>query len=175
MGPGHRLLAANVAMGLGLVLPVTPAEVAVATVGAVVFSAGRTSPDLDNRPAVRAILGHRETLHWWGWPVLASAGLAYLGLGYAFWGPVVGWSTHLIPGDWAFGKGGRSIPKGIPMWPWRGSRRLGLGLRVTGRERRWGRKKGQRRDHSALELTATILLAPLAVYQGVALLAALGA
>jgi len=157
--------AATVVVGVGLAqielapragwAPLSVAEVAAAALLAVPFSAGRFSPDgrLDQ------MLGHRQAVHWWGWPVAVLALVAFLGLPWPCYGPALGWLSHLFPFDFLFGKGGRSIPKGIPLWPWRGSKRLGLGLRVTAKRSAIERAAGSRRTHSLAESAFTAVLA----------------
>jgi hypothetical protein len=169
MGPGHRIGAAVVVVGVGLVqielapragwAPLSVAEVAAAALLAAPFSAGRFSPDADNRGRLKRMLGHRQALHWWGWPVAVLALVAFLGLPWPCYGPALGWLSHLFPFDFLFGKGGRSIPKGIPLWPWRGSKRLGLGLRVSAKRSAIERAAGSGRTHSFAESAFTAVLA----------------
>jgi hypothetical protein len=169
MGPGHRIGAATVVVGIGLAqielaprtgwAPLSVAEVTAAALLAVPFSAGRFSPDADNRGLLKRLFGHRHTLHWWGWPVAVLALVAALGLPWPCYGPALGWLSHLFPFDFLFGKGGRSIPKGIPRWPWRGCKRLGLGLRVSAKRSAIERAAGSRRRHSLAESAFTVVLA----------------
>ena len=169
MGPGHMIGAATVVVGVGLVqielapragwAPLSVAEVAAAALLAVPFSAGRFSPDADNRGRLKRMLGHRRALHWWGWPVAVLVLVAFLGLPWPCYGPALGWLSHLFPFDFLFGKGGRSIPKGIPLWPWRGCKRLGLGLRVSAKRSAIERAAGSRRTHSLAESAFTVVLA----------------
>lgn len=169
MGPGHRVGAATVVVGAGLVQiglapragwePLSIAEVAAAALLAVPFSAGRFSPDADNRGLLKRWFGHRRTVHWWGWPAAVLALVAALGLSWPCYGPALGWLSHLFPFDFLFGKGGRSIPKGIPLWPWRGCKRLGLGLRVSAKQSAIERAAGSRRTHSLVESAFTVVLA----------------
>jgi hypothetical protein len=98
-------------------------------------------------------------VHWWGWPVSVLALMAACGLPWPCYGPALGWLSHLVPFDLLFGKGGRSIPRGIPLWPWRGCKRLGLGLRVSARQSAVERAAGSRRTHSLAESAVTVLLA----------------
>lgn len=170
MGPGHMLGAAAFTLGLGLAQihlaeatgqfgPLGVGEVVAAAALAVPFSAGRFSPDADNRGRLKRMFGHRRALHWWGWPVVVLAALVAAGAPFVALGPALGWLSHIWPFDYLFGKGGRSIPKGIPRWPWRGSPRHGLGLRVSA-DRSWIERLliGDRRKHSALEWIFTGVL-----------------
>lgn len=160
MGPGHMIGAGVVSLGAGLVQiefarrtgqvePLPLGEVVACALLAVPFSAGRFSPDADQRGRLRRWFGHRRAVHWWGWPVAVMVVLAVVAAPWPCYGPAIGWLSHLWPFDWLFGKGGRSIPKGIPRWPWRGSPRHGVGLRVTGR---WT-------SHSVAESAFTVVLA----------------
>jgi hypothetical protein len=174
MGPGHRIGAAAVVVGVGMVQielarrtgrfePLPVGEVVAAAALAVPFSAGRFSPDADNRGWVKRRFGHRRAVHWWGWPVAVLAVVAACGLPWPCYGPALGWLSHLFPFDFLFGKGGRSIPKGIPLWPWRGCKRLGLGLRVSAKQSAIERAAGSRRTHSLAESAFTVVLAVVLV------------
>jgi hypothetical protein len=146
MGTGHRLVAASVTLAAGTWLDVQPVPALVAAALAVPFSAGRWSPDADH--TWLALCGHRRAVHGWWWPALAGWLVWHFSAGTApfiVYGPILGWASHLFPADWVFGKGGRDIPKGLPVLPflpWR----TGLGLRVTGKTRG---------SHSILESLAT--------------------
>jgi hypothetical protein len=111
---------------------------------AVAFSAGWTSPDVDDTWLMEKatkwipgrwdheIFGHRQTLHWWGWPALLAylAGNADLGVvGWAVWAALLGWTSHIVA-DAAFGRGGRGVPAGIPLLPW--GAHVGLGFKSDG-------------------------------------------
>jgi len=140
---GHHGVAAAVALGVPLALGhlgiarIAPEQALAAAVLAQPFSAGRLSPDADHT-WLRAF-GHRYGVHGWWWPALAAVLLLQTPAAgiYAAWGPIIGWGSHLFPADWAFGKGGRSVPRGIPLVPFAGRRkwnRLGLGVKVTGQD-----------------------------------------
>lgn len=176
MGPGHRIGAAVVVLGAGMAQveiahrtgrfePLPVEQVLAAAALAVPFSAGRFSPDADNRGMFKQWFGHRGAVHWWGWPVGVLALVAALGLPWPCYGPPLGWLSHLFPFDFLFGKGGRSIPRGIPLWPWRGSRRLGLGLRVSAKQSAIERAMGGGRTHSFAELVFTGMLAVMLVME----------
>jgi hypothetical protein len=153
---GAGLVQIEVARRTGAFEPLPVGQVVACAVLAVPFSAGRFSPDADQRGLLKRWFGHRRAVHWWGWPVAVLVALAALGLPWPCFGPPIGWLSHLWPFDWLFGKGGRSIPKGIPLWPWKGSRRLGVGLRVTGR---WT-------SHSVAESVFTALLFVILLAEG---------
>lgn len=179
MGIGHALGAPVMVLGLGLAVDWTgratgvtipPAQVAVAAALAVPFAFGRLSPDADQRKPVKKLVGgHRQTLHWWGWPVAAIAAIMLgwpllLGGWAPFWayGPALGWLSHIWPWDWIFGKGGRNIPRGIPRWPVKGSPRHGLGLRVSPQRSRVEQALiGSRRQHAILEWIVTASFLPV--------------
>lgn len=181
MGPGHMVGAAAFTLGIGIVqietarrtglyAPLSVAEVTAAAVLAVPFSAGQLSPDADQTWLKR--FGHRRGVHWWGWPVAVIVGLLAAGAPFPVLGPALGWLSHLWPYDWLYGKGGRSIPKGIPRWPWRNSPRHGIGLRVTAR-RSWLERRliGTKRRHAVGEWVFTgvlfaVVLVELAVLGG---------
>lgn len=159
-GLGHRAVAVSVALGVPQALDaigwahIAPEQAVAAAVLAVPFSAGPLSPDADLPGSWLARFGHRHGVHGWWWPALAAWGLLSSPAAaiYAAWGPIIGWTSHLFPADFIFGKQGRSIPKGIPLIPFCGRRkwnRIGLGLRVTGRD-------GD--GHSILEASATALV-----------------
>jgi hypothetical protein len=147
---GHRGTAAAVALGIPPVLGylgwarIAPEQALASAVLAVPFSAGRLSPDADQ--TWLSAFGHRRGVHGWWWPALAGLALWLSPLGgvYAAWGPVIGWSSHLVPADWCFGQGGCSIPRGIPLLPFCPAR-TGLGLKVS----------GDLDGHSVLELAAS--------------------
>jgi hypothetical protein len=145
---GHQAVAANLTLGLAATGLVDVGDALTHTVGAMLTAAGPFSPDADNRRPLNRWFGHRQSLHWWGWPLLAALILAALSAPVAAYGPVIGWASHIVPADWAFGRGGQHVPRGIPLWPWRGSRRLGLGLPVT----------GPFDGHSLIEGAATVAL-----------------
>jgi hypothetical protein len=156
---GLGLVQIEVARRTGQFDPLPLGQVAACAALAVPFSAGRFSPDADNRGWLKRRLGHRRALHWWGWPVAVLVGVAVAGLPWPCFGPALGWFSHLWPFDYLFGKGGRSIPKGIPRWPWRGSPRHGLGLRVSAKQSAVERLAGSRRTHSFAESAFTVVLA----------------
>ena len=170
MAAGHQATAANMALALATVGLVTPGQAAALGVGALVTAAGPFSPDADNRKPLRRWLEHRETLHGWGWPVLAGVALAMAGAPLAAYGPVIGWASHLVPADLIFGKGGQHIPRGLPTAPFgvlrlrkpksrrKRSERWGVGLRVSADNTRLSLALVGRREHSVLELAATVLL-----------------
>jgi hypothetical protein len=139
-------VAANATIALASVGLVRPAEAVGLTLGALLTAAGPFSPDADNRAPLSAVMRHRGNLHWWGWPMLVAAVMAAAGAPLLAYGPVIGWFSHIWPADWLAGRGGRSIPRGIPLWPV-GSRRIGLGIKVTGP---FG-------GHSLAELTLTVV------------------
>lgn len=182
MAPGHAVGAAVFVLGLGLVqietarstgafAPLEPGAVVATAALAVPFSFGRLSPDVDKRKPFEELLGHRYATHWWGWPVAIIAVLAANGAPLPAFGPPLGWLSHIWPLDWLFGKGGPSIKKGIPRWPWRSSPRHGVGLRVSAKRSRFERWLiGYRRRHSVLEWIFTVILLLI----GFAELAALG-
>jgi len=156
---GVGMVQIEVARRMGQFEPLPVGQVVAAAVLAVPFSAGRFSPDADNRGRLKRMFGHRRAVHWWGWPVAVLALVAFLGLPWPCYGPALGWLSHLFPFDFLFGKGGRSIPKGIPLWPWRGCKRLGLGLRVSAKRSAIERAAGSRRTHSLAESAFTVVLA----------------
>ena len=166
MGVGHRLVAANVTFVVGAILDKPAGEIALAAALAAVFSAGKFSPDADNREPLRKFFGHRGLLHWWGLPAMALIPLAYVSAPFWAYGPVLGWSSHIFPADFVFGKGGRSIPKGIPLGPGTDSPRLGLGFKVSG-------SVGD--GHSILEYATTVVLGVVLAWQLVAMASALTA
>jgi hypothetical protein len=145
---GHQAVAANLTLGLAATGLVEMGDALTLTVGAMLTAAGPFSPDADNRRPLNRWLAHRQSLHWWGWPLLVALALAPTAAPVAAYGPVIGWTSHIFPADFVFGRGGQHIPRGIPLWPWRGSRRLGLGLRVT----------GPFDGHSLIEGAATVAL-----------------
>jgi hypothetical protein len=177
LATGHQIVAANATVALASLGLVRPAEAVGLTLGALITAAGPFSPDADNRAPLAAVLNHRETLHGWGWPVLAALILAASGAPLLAYGPVIGWTSHLFPADFMFGKGGRSIPRGIPAAPFgilrlftpeqrrRRSRRLGWGLRVSANNSAISRFFFGHRDHSVLELAATVALGVVLVVQ----------
>jgi hypothetical protein len=101
---------------------------------AAAFSAGPTSPDVDNTMTWKKIdkwvqdeilgeggpLGHRRIMHWWGIPAILAliAHQADLGsVGWAVWAALLGWASHILA-DGICGRGGRGIPQGVPIAPW---------------------------------------------------------
>ena len=96
--------------------------------------------------------------------------LAMAGAPLAAYGPVIGWASHLVPADLIFGKGGQHIPRGLPTAPFgvlrlrkpksrrKRSERWGVGLRVSADNTRLSLALVGRREHSVLELAATVLL-----------------
>ena len=165
---GHHAVAATVALGLPLALArmghpgIAPEQALAAAVLAQPFSAGRFSPDADQTWLKAA--GHRRGVHGWWWPALAGLALVLSGFGtvYALWGPIIGWGSHLFPADWFFGKGGRSIPKGIPLLPFC-KRRTGVGWRVSRRPKPWDRFFKPKRGGHALGELLTSWVVVLAV------------
>ena len=156
---GLGLVQIKVAQWTGVVAPVETGAVMAAAGLSVPFSAGKLSPDVDQTPWIRRRFGHRMSLHWWGWPMIPIVALVAVGAPFAFFGPFLGWLSHIWPFDWLFGKGGRHVPRGIPRWPWRSSPRHGVGLRVTARRSRVERWAiGSRRRHSVLEWAFTVVL-----------------
>jgi hypothetical protein len=169
MAPGHAIGSAAFVLGLGLAeihlgpsvgLSALPTGQVVAMAGAAVpFSFGRLSPDVDQRQPFRRWFGHRYAVHWWGWPVAVMAGLAVLGAPLIAFGPPLGWLSHIWPFDWLFGKGGQSVKRGIPRWPWRSSPRHGVGWRVSANQSWLERLAiGERRRHSVGEWIFTAIL-----------------
>lgn len=150
----HRLLGVTSVLamsvaGAHLSLP----ALSVAALSAAVSSGGDTSPDVDNQRWFKTTLGHinllrhRVLLHWLGLP--AGAALVWWWLapvvpGWVFAVPVgllIGWCSHLFPGDFVFGKGNRryGLGRGIPLLPW--GCYVGLGIRCGGvveRVTSWG-------------------------------------
>ena len=157
LAAGHQVVAANAALALATLGLVTPAEAVGLTAGALITAAGPFSPDADNRPPLGGFMRHRGALHWWGWPVLAALTLAAVGAPVLAYGPVIGWWSH-VAADALVGRGGQSIPRGVPLWPW-GRTRVGTGWRVTGP---FG-------GHSLVELGLTGLFGVLVVVQAAAL------
>lgn len=153
LATGHRIVAANIV----LAIPMDSAEKALMLAGAVLFSAGRFSPDLDAREPARTIFGHRGILHWWGLPAIAAVALCIAGAPIYLYGPVIGWGSHIFPADYVFGKAGYGTGEGVPLWPYKDSPRLGLGFKVSGRFV----------GHSGPELTATIVLGTVLFFQAV--------
>lgn len=178
---GHRVTAVSMTLAVAQVGHATgfydiPREMAIITaLVASLFSAGKWSPDCDNRGWIKEIFGHRYGIHWYGWPLIAMAAIAYLtgaaplAATFVLYGPALGWLSHIWPADWLFGKRGRHIPRGIPVWPWRSSPRWGLNLRVTANNERGGgwfaAKLFGRRKHSVLEFYATLGIAAVAFGQ----------
>lgn len=161
LGPGHRLMAANVSLLICEALPSfsniqpTPRTTLAVVLSSMLFSAGRLSPDMDQIEILKRIFGHRYLLHWWGLPFfLVFTPFVYFSVPFIYWGPLIGWTSHLLPADYIFGKAGYGIPKGIPLGPFRTSKRLGLGIKVTGRQK----LDGTRYKHGRLELITTIML-----------------
>lgn len=142
-----------------------PLQVVIAAALAVPFSAGRLSPDADQ--TWLSHLGHRRGAHWWGWPVLTILAVELVWRAtvgghapLALHGPALGVLSHLAADFW-FGKGGRSIPRGIPLTPFRHSPRIGMGVRVSAKRSGLERALiGSRRRHSILEWVATCALIP---------------
>jgi len=144
-GLGHRILAGSTAVSVFATAGAPMWQVAAAAPVAIAFSAGWTSPDVDNTWLLRKltrfipgrwdarIFGHRRTLHWWGWPALIAhlAATADLGVvGWAVWAALLGWTSHLV-GDFIFGE----EPPGIPLAPWWWH--IGLHLDSGGRIEKW--------------------------------------
>jgi membrane-bound metal-dependent hydrolase YbcI (DUF457 family) len=130
MAPGHRAAAFTAAFTVAAIVDATPGSTAVTAVVAAMFSAGVASPDGDQREPLRSALGHRGATHWWGWPVAWAVTCWLAGLPLVAYGPAIAWGSHVAV-DAVWGKGGRSIPRGVPVWPTRRGRRVGLGYRVT--------------------------------------------
>jgi hypothetical protein len=155
-GLGHRLVGASCALGVAQVAHATVPQALALTAGAVAFSAGsHLSPDMDGHGIRHEMFGHRGLLHWWGLPAVVAGAMAWRAVPLLWWGPVIGWSSHIFPADFVFGKMGFGIPRGVPLWPGRYGYRLGFGLRVTGRFT----------NHSVLESLATVLVALVLVIQ----------
>lgn len=162
---GHHATAAAVALALPIALhraglaTIAPEQVITAALASQPFSAGRLSPDADQ--TWLKFLSHRRGVHGWWWPALAALllGMSPLGVIYAAWGPIIGWSSHLFPADWIFGKAGYSTPRGIPLLPFCKAR-TGLGLRVSRRPKPWDWIiKPSRGGHAIGELLASLVLA----------------
>jgi membrane-bound metal-dependent hydrolase YbcI (DUF457 family) len=142
MGSTHRALGFVAGAAYGQVTGLTWPLVLAAGGVAMVTSAGRLSPDVDqygwwqtaDRMLPDEALGrggpmqHRGITHWWGWPALVTAawvlgfsgmpesgGWLWLALGAAG----AGWWSHLV-GDLVFGQAGGFPPRGpgIPLMPW---------------------------------------------------------
>jgi hypothetical protein len=143
MGTGHRLTAAAGWMATAAHLGLPGWQVAAGIPVAVAFSAGPTSPDVDNTRVWKKLdkwipdevlgdggpLGHRELLHWWGLPAIVAVVLQAVGGPWYAWAAVLGWASHLA-GDLVFGQAGYGTPQGIPLGPWWWH--LGLGLKCGG-------------------------------------------
>lgn len=185
MHAGHALGSAVMTLGIGVAVdaaaqragfatPIPPADVVLAAVIGIPFASG---PDIDNRGLIKDLFGHRYGVHWFGWPLIFMVGMTAVVLALTartgapalppFWayGPPLAWLWHIWPADWAFGKRGRDIPKGIPRWPTRHSPRHGLGLRVTAKNTRMRKAVFGRREHSALEWITTATLVPILVWE----------
>lgn len=128
-GRTHRALAAATWLATAQSLGVT-GWAAVAAVGpAVAFSAGPTSPDLDNTRFAKWMdglipgpdpFGHRRLAHWWAPPLAAALTCNRMGEGWPrtlLLAACVGWLSHLL-GDLVFGKRGMGTPRGVPVAPW---------------------------------------------------------
>jgi hypothetical protein len=146
-GTQHRIVAAAAWPAVATAFTVPHWQVALGVIPAVAFSAGITSPDVDNARTWKKLdkwipdemlgaggpLGHRELVHWWGIPALAALFLWWKDLGpaeFALWAAVVGWGSHDAM-DAPFGQGGYSIRPGIPVLPW-GPWRISLGFKSDG-------------------------------------------
>lgn len=146
-GTHHRIVAAAAWPALASLTHVPHWQAVVGILPAVAFSAGVSSPDVDNTRLWKRLdrwipdellgaggpLGHRELIHWWGLPALLAFFLWKADLGaaeFVLWAACVGWGSHVVA-DAGFGMGGYSIREGVPVFPW-GQTRIGLGFRSDG-------------------------------------------
>lgn len=146
MGPTHVPFAFACGLGYGVAVGMPAVQAFAVGVLATATSAGRLSPDVDQRPGWRRTdkavpdealgaggpMQHRGITHWWFWPALAWWSLGQVPTGVVGWIPqalVIGWASHLL-GDFLFGK-----DRGIPLGPW--FWHVGLGLDTDGALERW--------------------------------------
>lgn len=146
-GTQHRIVAAATWPAVATVVGAPHWQALLGILPAVAFSAGITSPDMDNTRTWKKLdrfipdellgdggpLGHRELIHWWGLPALVAFFLWKTDLGpaeFLLWAATVGWASHLAS-DAPFGRGGYSIRPGIPILPW-GALRLCVGFKSDG-------------------------------------------
>jgi hypothetical protein len=118
-------------------------QVAAGTVPAAAFSAGPTSPDVDNTRLWKRLdrwvpdewlgdggpLGHRELMHFWGLPAALAWVMWTVGAPWFAWAAVVGWVSH-IGGDLLVGQEGYGTQRGVPLGPWWWH--VGVGLKCGG-------------------------------------------
>lgn len=146
-GPDHRMAAAATWVAVSIATWGPTWQTLAGIPIAVLFSAGRTSPDIDNTRGWKTLdrwipdewlgaggpLGHRRLMHWWGIPAAAAA-LTWLlmpaPLAWAAYAGIIGWASHLAF-DAIFGKAGYGTPRGIPVGPW--FWHIGAGLKSDGR------------------------------------------
>jgi LexA-binding, inner membrane-associated putative hydrolase len=146
-GTAHRVFAVAVQIAAGSALHEPLWQVIAGIPFAVAFSAGPTSPDLDDTRTWKQLdrwipdewlgdggpMQHRGLLHWWGIPALVAMLIDLLApatpITWAAWAVVVGWTSHIVA-DCVFGQCGYGTRTGVPVLPWWAH--VGLGFKSNG-------------------------------------------
>jgi hypothetical protein len=146
-GTAHRFFAVAVQVAAGTGLHEPWWQVVAGVPFAVAFSAGPTSPDLDDTRTWKKLdrwipdewlgeggpMQHRGLLHWWGIPALVGLLIYLVAMGtpitWAAWAVVVGWGSHIVA-DGVFGQCGFGTRRGVPLGPWWAH--VGLGFKSNG-------------------------------------------
>jgi hypothetical protein len=146
-GTAHRFFAVAVQVASGTSLNEPWWQVVAGIPFAVAFSAGPTSPDLDDTRTWKKLdrwipdewlgdggpMQHRGLLHWWGLPavvgLLISLFAAETPITWAAWAVVVGWASHIVA-DAVFGQRGYGTQRGVPLLPWWSH--IGCGFKSNG-------------------------------------------
>lgn len=138
MGNSHRVTAAASWVTASTVAGMPLWQAAAGVVPAVAFSAGITSPDIDNTRTFRRlvdwtnthdVLGHRRLMHWWGLPAAVAGYAQSSGAPWVVWAAILGWASHVVA-DCLVGRRGYGTPEGVPLAPW--WFHVGAGLKCGG-------------------------------------------
>lgn len=138
LGTGHRVVASSGWVALTAFTGMPAWQTAAGVIPAVAFSAGITSPDVDNtrlwKKLVAAtntgdVLGHRRLMHWWGLPAVAAGWAQSVGVPFLIWAAIFGWASH-VAADCLVGRRGYGTPEGVPLLPW--WCHVGAGLKCGG-------------------------------------------
>ena len=146
-GNAHRLFGAASWVTVSATMGLPGWQTAAGVIPAVAFSAGPTSPDIDNTRTWKRLdrwipdellgdggpLGHRQFLHWIGLPIIGAWVVWHFAAGtpltWAAYAAIVGWASHIVS-DAVYGQGGYGTAQGVPLGPW--FWHFGLGFKSDG-------------------------------------------
>jgi uncharacterized metal-binding protein len=146
-GNAHRGAALAIQVAAGTAMHEHPWQIVAGIPFAVAFSAGPTSPDIDDTRTWKKLdkwvpdewlgfggpLQHRGLMHWVGWPVIGAllirAFMAGSPVAFLAWAVVIGVGSH-VASDVMFGQRGYGTQRGVPLLLW--TCHVGVGRKSDG-------------------------------------------